>query len=141
MAEMWRGMKRLKYLVGVEAPRAWQDRGLVRHAGHIEAILQQRQLKGHAHHNKTRKRTNTHRGGWGLREGCRETHRKGKEEKKGKEKKGVREEGGRRRRMNIRVEMESKDSSIIKSANPQKEKRNIQNSDKNVSKQHTTLIT
>lgn len=31
-------------MVGVEGPRAWWGVGLARHAGHTEAVLQQRQL-------------------------------------------------------------------------------------------------
>lgn len=31
-------------MVGVEGPRAWWSVGLARHAGHTEAVLQQRQL-------------------------------------------------------------------------------------------------
>lgn len=31
-------------MVGVEGPRAWWGVGLAQHAGHTEAVLQQRQL-------------------------------------------------------------------------------------------------
>lgn len=37
-------MKRIKYLVGVVGPRAWGGLRSGQHAGHAEAILQQRQL-------------------------------------------------------------------------------------------------
>lgn len=37
-------MKREKYLVRVEGSRARRGQGLAQHAGHTEAILQQRQL-------------------------------------------------------------------------------------------------
>lgn len=51
-------------MVGVEGPRAWWGVGLARHAGHTEAILQQRQLFTRNHQGRDRKRRdNSEEGG------------------------------------------------------------------------------
>lgn len=53
-------------MVCVEGLRAWWGRGLAQHAGHIEAVLQQRQLKdpsqsGEEEHTTEERRKETRR--------------------------------------------------------------------------------
>lgn len=65
-------------MVGVEGPRAWWGVELAQHAGHTEAVLQQRQLFTRNHQEgerKTRKRRTNSGGGTAAERG-----RKGEEE-------------------------------------------------------------
>lgn len=78
-------------MVGVEGPRAWWGVGLARHAGHTEAILQQRQLftRNHQGERKMRKRKDNDKRWRRNNSGGEETIREGEEEEEGK--------GGRRK--------------------------------------------